>query len=160
MGSGLKVNSKKSLILDVHMEESFLISLTTKVKCGVGSSPMIYLELSLGANPRSKSLWGPTQWLKALWKEAFHLVKAIYVIGGRIILIKAYSANFPVYYMSSFKMPASLTRIFVMIRCKFLLEGVKKKKRFHLLKSNEFLKPKSGGLDIVKFQAMNPPLLG
>lgn len=57
-------------------------------------------------------------------------------------------------------MPASLTRIFVMIRCKFLLEGVKKKKRFHLLKSNEFLKPKSGGLDIVKFQVMNPPLLG
>jgi hypothetical protein len=50
--SGLKVNFFKSSLLGINVEESFLEGAATFLNCKIGSLPMKYLGIPIGANPR------------------------------------------------------------------------------------------------------------
>ncbi|PNX97042.1 cytochrome p450 [Trifolium pratense] len=57
--SGLKVNFFKSKLFGINVEDDFLSSATSFLKCNIGRLPFIYLGLPVGANPRRLSTWNP-----------------------------------------------------------------------------------------------------
>ena len=81
-------------------------------------------------------------------------------LGERITLIKACLSNIPVYYMSLFKMPKVVVERLDLICRNFLWEGKSNKKKLHLMKWSEVIKPKScGGLGLGDLKYKNAALL-
>lgn len=66
-------------------------------------------------------------------------------LGRRITLIKACLSNIPVYYLSLFKMPKAAMERLDRIRRNVLWEGKSDRKKLHLRKWSEVIKPKWNG---------------
>nr|XP_023874078.1 uncharacterized protein LOC111986630 [Quercus suber] len=100
--TGLKVNTLKSEMIpigevpNVHVLAKFL-------GCWIGSLPMTYLGMPLGASYKSPSVWNPilerTERKLARWKKMY-LSK-----GGRLTLLKSTLSSLPTYYLSLFTIP-------------------------------------------------------
>lgn len=79
---------------------------------------------------------------------------------GRITLIKSVFMNLPVYYLSIFEMPIGIARKIEQMFRKFLQGDKEAKRKIHLVKWEEVIKPKSeGGLGIVPLRVRNHALL-
>lgn len=95
--SGLKINLVKSELFQVG-EDCDIDSLTWILGCEIGCLPASYLGLPLGANYKSKVIWGlvinKISLRIDLWKAPL-LSK-----GGRLTLIKASLAVMPNYFLS------------------------------------------------------------
>ncbi|RVW54319.1 Protein RETICULATA-related 1, chloroplastic [Vitis vinifera] len=89
--------------------------------CKVGSLPVKYLGLPLGARHKALSTWdGVEERMRrrlALWKRQY-LSK-----GGRITLIKSTLASIPIYQMSIFRMPKSVVKRLEKLQRDFLWGG-------------------------------------
>lgn len=59
MVSGLKINFHKSMVCGIGVEEGLTKEFAKKLNCLSQKSPLTYLGLPLGANPRSNSTWKP-----------------------------------------------------------------------------------------------------
>ena len=97
--TGLKVYVGKSEILPLG-EVSNLDALAHILCCKVGSLPMSYLVMPLGAHYKDSSIWNPIieRMEKKLsgWKHLY-LSK-----GGRLSLLKSTLSSLPTYYLSLF----------------------------------------------------------
>lgn len=62
--SGLKVNFK-SMLVGVNISESWLVEASSILNCKVGQVPILYLDLSIGGDPRRL----------AFWDHALHTIK-------------------------------------------------------------------------------------
>ena len=100
--TGLKVNALKSemvpigVVPNVHVLVEFL-------GCQIGSLPMTYLGMPLGASHKSPPIWN-----LILEKIECKLVgwKMMYLSkGGRLTLLKSTLSNLPTYYLSLFTIP-------------------------------------------------------
>ena len=84
---GLKINTSKTILLGLGIEEQFVTSLANSMGCEVGLWPTTYLGMPLGGHPCSRIFWEPVlnKVVKRLdgWKMTF-LSK-----GGRLTLIEA-----------------------------------------------------------------------
>ena len=101
--TGLKVNVGKSEIVPVG-DVGDLNGLAHILCCKVGTLPMRYLGMPLGAHYKDSSIWNPIiekmeKWL-AGWKRLY-LSK-----GGRLILLKSTLSSFPTYFLSLFTIPS------------------------------------------------------
>ena len=100
--TGLMVNVHKSEmipigeVVDVHVWAEIL-------GCRVGTLPMSYLGMPLGASHNSPSIWNPIlekiEWKLAGWKKLY-LSK-----GGRLMLLKSTLSSLPTYFLSLFTIP-------------------------------------------------------
>lgn len=101
------------------------------------------MGLPIEANPRSKALWDPVvekfEKILSMWK------RQCLSLGGRITLIKATLSNLPIYYMSIFKMPRLVLDKLDHLRRSFLWKGRSDKRKLHLMKWSEAVKPKYAG---------------
>ena len=92
--SGLRINLDKSEIIPVGEVEE-MEEMAAELGCRVGSMPLVYLGLPLGAPNKATSVWdGVEERVRrrlALWKCQY-ISK-----GGRLILIKSTMANMPLY---------------------------------------------------------------
>jgi hypothetical protein len=104
--SGLKVNFFKSKLIGINVEECFIDSAASFLKCVVGQLPFIYLGLPVGANPRRLSTWNPVieviQKRLASWKNKY------VSLCGRVVLLNSVLSAIPVFYLSLFKMPVGV----------------------------------------------------
>ena len=104
---GLRINLAKSEILSVGEVEE-VDEMAVELGCRVGQLPAVYLGLPLGAPNKASSVWdGVEERVRrrlALWKHQY-ISK-----GGRITLIKTTMASVPLYQMSLFRMPKTVTR--------------------------------------------------
>ena len=101
--TGLMVNVHKSEmvpigeVVDVHVWAEIL-------GCRVGTLPMSYLGMPLGASHNSPSIWNPIlekiEWKLAGWKKLY-LSK-----GGRLMLLKSTLSSLPTYFLSLFTIPS------------------------------------------------------
>ena len=97
--TGLKINVGKSEIVPVG-DGGDLNGLARILCCKVGTLPMRYLGMPLGAHCKDSSIWNPIiekmeKWL-AGWKRLY-LLK-----GGRFILLKSTLLSLPTYFLSLF----------------------------------------------------------
>ena len=141
--SGLKINISKSMRVGIGCPDETMQALAIKLNYRYGKLPFIYLGLPIGAKARSKTLWDPV--IEKCKKNLSFWKKRYLSIGGRITLINACLSNLLVYYMSLFKMPKVVIERLDRIRRDFLWDGQGDKKKLHLMKWSEVIKPKSSG---------------
>ena len=100
--TGLKVNVHKSEMVpmrefvDVH-------ALVEILGCRVGTLPMSYLGMPLGASRNSPSIWNPILEKferKLAWWKKLYLSK-----WGRLMLLKSTLSSLPTYFLSLFTIP-------------------------------------------------------
>ena len=98
--SGLKINFHKSIVCGVGISDSKVLNLSFVLNCKVQKLPLLYLGLSLGANPKRKSTWQPVvdkvRKKLSLWK------REELSFAGRLTLIKSVVSCLPLYYILVF----------------------------------------------------------
>ncbi|CAN1788099.1 Putative ribonuclease H protein At1g65750 [Linum perenne] len=156
--SSLKVNVHKSIMYPIS-EVGDGQRLADILGCSLGSFPVTYLGLPIGANTANKQLWDLVVTVVRSWLDSW---KARFLsFGGRITLLKSVMSQLPIYYMSLFKAPVSVITEIERIQKRFLWEGCGDAKRPHLIWWEVVKEPKYlGGLGVLDLRKMNMALLG
>ncbi|RVW87835.1 putative ribonuclease H protein [Vitis vinifera] len=157
--SGLKVNLDKSNIYGINLEQNHLSRLTEMLDCKASGWPILYLGLPLGGNPKASGFWDPV--IERISRRLDGWQKAYLSFGGRITLIQSCLTHMPCYFLSLFKIPASVAAKIERMQREFLWSGVGEGKRDHLVNWDVVCKPKSrGGLGFGKISMRNVALWG
>ena len=118
LASGLKIKFHKSRLVGINVQSSTIGCFTKTLNCIQMEVPFKYLELEVGGNPRKKHLWDPViTKLKArlsVWKGRF------LSMAGRICLINSVLTAIPLFYLSLFRVPASVCKRIISIQTRFL----------------------------------------
>ncbi|RVW34503.1 putative ribonuclease H protein [Vitis vinifera] len=153
------VNLDKSNIYGINLEQNHLSRLAEMLDCKASGWPILYLGLPLGGNPKTSGLWDPV--IERISRRLDGWQKAYLSFGGRITLIQSCLTNMPCYFLSLFKIPASVAAKIERMQRDFLWSGVGEGKRDHLVNWDVVCKPKSrGGLGFGKISIRNVALLG
>ena len=74
--------------------------------CKASDWPILYLGLPLGGNPKASGFWDPV--IERISRRLDGWQKAYLSFGGRITLIHSCLSHIPSYFLSLFKIPASV----------------------------------------------------
>jgi hypothetical protein len=156
--SRLRINLGKSELVPIG-EVDDVESLAHILRCRIGSLPMTYLGLPLGASFKSFSIWNgvieKVERRLASWKKLY-LSK-----GGRVTLIHSTLSNIPTYYLSLFPILVSVAKKFERLQMEFLWNGMWDETKFHLVNWHRVFSPiKVGGLGVCNIIKFNQALLG
>ena len=156
--SGLRINLAKSELIPVG-EIDNVEEMAVELGCRIGSFPVKYLGLPLGARHKALPMWdGVEERLRrrlARWKRQY-LSK-----GGRITLIKSTLVSIPIYQMSIFRMPKSVVKRLEKLQRDFLWGGGNTGRKIHLVNWKVVCTQKDkGGLGIRRMGLLNKALLG
>ncbi|GKA57899.1 putative RNA-directed DNA polymerase [Tanacetum coccineum] len=156
--SGLKVNlSKSRLGIGVYLSE--VIDVANSVNCSHDNLPFCYLGLPVGKSMYKKENWSEV--LDGFSSRLSSWKSRMLSIGGRLTLSKAILGSLPLYYLSLFRAPSSVLKMFETKRRRFFwgfkddTKGISWVKWESVLQSFE-----NGGLGIGSIKAKNLSLLG
>ncbi|WKA00162.1 hypothetical protein VitviT2T_018548 [Vitis vinifera] len=156
---GLKVNLDKNNIYGINLEQNHLSKLAELLDCKAFRWPIPYLGLPLGGNPKACGFWDPV--IERISKRLDGWQKVFLSFRGRITLIQSCLTHMPYYFISLFKIPASVATKIERLQREFLWLGVGEGKRDHLVSWDIVCKPKAiGGLGFGKIALRNVTLLG
>ena len=114
---GFHINYNKSVLIPFRCAKDWVEEMKLVLRCTLDNLLIRYLGIPLGANPKKISTWEPiiekVQARIAMWKAKF------LSIVGRLVLIKFILNNLPLYYLSLFKMPKSMTRKIISVQRSF-----------------------------------------
>ena len=128
--TGLGVNMSKSEL--VPMGEVLNVShLAGTLCCRIGSLPMSYLGLPLGASFKASSVWNPI--LEKIERRLAGWKKLYLSKGGRITLLKSTLASLPTYYLSLFTIPKHVDARIEKLQRNFLRGGWGDDLKHHLV---------------------------
>ena len=114
---GLRVNVGKSEIVPVG-EVGNLNVLAHALCCKVGSLPMTYLGMPLGAHYKDSSVWNP---IIENMERQLSSWKCLYLSkGGRLTLLKSTLSSLPTYFLSMFTIPQAMATRLERIQRNFL----------------------------------------
>ena len=117
------------------------------------------MGLPLGGNLKACGFWDPV--IKRISRRLDGWQKTYLYFGGRITLIHLCLSHIPSYFISLFKIPASVAAKIERLQRDFLWSGVGKGKRDHLISWDVVCKLKAkGGLGFGKISLRNLTLLG
>ncbi|RVW12452.1 LINE-1 retrotransposable element ORF2 protein [Vitis vinifera] len=157
--SGLKVNLDKSNLFGINLDQNHLSRLALLLDCKASNWPILYLGLPLGGNPTACGFWDPV--IERISRRLDGWQKAYLSFGGRITLLHSCLSHIPSYFLSLFKIPASVAAKRERLQRDFLWSGVGEGKRDHLVRWEAVCKPRIiGGLGIGKIPLRNRALLG
>jgi hypothetical protein len=105
--SGLCINFHKSGLVGVNVDEMFIVGISGVLKCRGDTLPINYLGLPLGSNPNRISTWKPV--LSKIHGRLGSRKDRLLSLVGRACLIKSVLAATPLYYMSIFCIPKTVT---------------------------------------------------
>ncbi|RVX19456.1 LINE-1 retrotransposable element ORF2 protein [Vitis vinifera] len=142
--SRLKVNLDKSNMYGINLGQDHLHRLAELLDCKALGWPILYLGLPLGGNPKSGSFWDPV--IERISSRLDGWQKAYLSFGGRITLIQSCLTHMPCYFLSLFKIPASMAGRIERLQRDFLWSGVGEGKRDHLVSWDVVCKSKMKGV--------------
>ncbi|KAL4383574.1 hypothetical protein GQ457_15G020780 [Hibiscus cannabinus] len=154
--SGLKLNLLKSKLIGVNVVNNVIDSWANLLHCKRENLPCSYLGLPLGATKNSIHLWAPIverfEQKLAGWKSR------CLSFAGKLVLVKSVLASVPIYFISSFAIPATIKSLLSKLIARFLW-GSLDKKAIHWVSWETMCLPKSrGGLGLVDFGIKNRAL--
>ncbi|KAJ9701108.1 hypothetical protein PVL29_006452 [Vitis rotundifolia] len=156
---GLKVNLDKSNLFGINLDQNHLSRLALMLDCKISDWPISYLGLPLGGNPTASGFWNPV--IERISRRLDGWQKAYLSFGGRITLVHSCLSHIPSYFLSLFKIPASVAAKIERLQRDFLWSGVGEGKRDHLVSWDAVCKPRvKGGLGFGKIPLRNRALLG
>ena len=129
--SGLKVNLDKSNLFGINLDQNHLSRLALLLDCKASDWPILYLGLPLGGNPTACGLWDPV--IERISRRLDRWQKAYLSFGGRITLVHSCLSHIPSYFLSLFKIPASVAAKVERMQRDFLWSGVGEGKEIILL---------------------------
>ena len=100
--TGLKVNVQKSEMVPIE-EVDDVHALAKILGCRIGTLPMSYLGMPLGASHKSPSIWNPI--LEKIERKLAGWKKLYLSKGGRLTLLKSTLSSLPTYFLSLFTIP-------------------------------------------------------
>ena len=100
--TSLKVNAMKSEKMVPIGEVNNVNALTEILGCRIGTLPMTYLGMPLGASHKSPTIWNPI--LEKIERKLARWKKLYLSKGGRLTLLKSTLSSFPK-YLSLFTIP-------------------------------------------------------
>ena len=103
--TGLKVNVGKSEIVLVGDVRN-LNALARTLCCKVGTLPMRYLRIPLGAHYKDASIWNPI--IEKMEKMLFGWKRLYLSKGGKLTLLKSTLSSLPTYFLSLFTIPQAV----------------------------------------------------
>ena len=113
----------------------------------------------MGGNPKACGFWDPV--IERILRRLDEWQKAYLFFGGRITLIQSCLIHMPSYFLSLFKIPASVSAKIERLQRDFLWSGVGEGKRDHLVSWDVVCNSKAkGGLGFGKISIRNFALLG
>ncbi|WJZ97307.1 hypothetical protein VitviT2T_015918 [Vitis vinifera] len=130
--SGLKVNLDKSNIYGINLDHAHISRLVETLGCKASGWPILYLGLPLGGNPKAGGFWDPV--IERISRRLDGWQKAYLSFGGRITLIQSCLTHMPCYYLSLFKLPASVAAKIERLQRDFLWSGIGEGKKDHLVR--------------------------
>ena len=104
--SRLKVNLEKSNIYGINLAQNHLSRLAELLDCKASGWPILYLGLPLGGNPKACGFWDLV--IERISRRLDGWQKAYLSFGGRITLIQSCLTHVPCYFLSLFKISASM----------------------------------------------------
>ena len=147
--SGLKINLEKSTISGINTRQEVLSSLALVLECRVSEWPLSYLGLPLGGNLKTIGFWDPV--VERISRRLDGWKKAYLSLGGRITLIQSCLSHIPSYFLSLFKIPASIASKIEKMQRDFIWSGAEEGKKDHLIRWDVVCSPKElGGLGFGK----------
>ncbi|RVX15688.1 Transposon TX1 uncharacterized 149 kDa protein [Vitis vinifera] len=104
--------------------------------------PILYLGLPLGGNPRAGGFWDPV--IERISRRLDGWKKAYLSFGGRITLIQSCLTHMPCYYLSLFKLPASVAAKIERLQRDFFMVRDWEGKKDHLVRKWLWRYPREG----------------
>ena len=151
---GLKVNVLKSELVPIG-EVNNVHALAEILDCQIGSLPMTYLGMPLGASHKSPFIWNPI--LEKINRKLAGWKKLYLLKDGRLMLLKRTLFSLPTYYLSLFTIPSHVANKIEKMEMDFLWGDSKA----HLVGWDKVCAPKTnGGLGVRKLTTFNKALLG
>ncbi|RVW28428.1 putative ribonuclease H protein [Vitis vinifera] len=159
MLEGFSVNLDKSNLYGINLDQDHLFRLALMLDCKVYDWPILYLDLPLGGNPKACGFWDPV--IERILRRLNEWKKAYLSFGGKITLIHSCLSHIPSYFLSLFKIFASMAAKIERLQRDFLWSGAEECKRDHLISWDIVCKPKAkGGLGLGKISLRKFILLG
>ena len=155
---GLKVNVGKNDIVPKG-ELRNLNVLARVLCCKVGSLPMIYVGMPLGAHYKDSSIWNPI--IEKMERRLSGWKRLYLSKGDRLNLLKSTLLSLPTYFLSLFTIPQAMAGRLEMIQRNFLWEASEKVFKYPLVAWEDVCMPvEVGGLGIRRIGLFNQALLG
>ena len=149
--TGLKVNALKSEMVPIG-EVPNIHFLAEILGCQIGSLPMTYLGMPLGASHKSPNVWNPI--LERIERKLAGWKKLYLSKGGRLTLLKSTLSSLPTYYLSLFTIPTHVANKIERLQRDFLWGDSKT----HLVGWNKACAPlENGGLGVRKLTTSTKP---
>ena len=152
--TGLKVNVHKNEMVPIG-EADDVQALADILGCRVGTLPMSYHDMPLGASHNSLSIWNPI--LEKIERKLAGWKKMYLSKRGRLMLLKSTLSSLPTYFLSLFTIPTYVVNKIEKLHRDFLWGDSK----YHLVGWDKVCAPiANGGLGIKKITTFNKALLG
>lgn len=121
MMAGLKINFMKSGIFVINGDEDIIMQYASLFDCQIGTFPMLYLGVPVSHNRLHIADWKKLE--EKLDKRLDSWKGSSLSVAGRITLINACLSNSPIYHMSMYLLPKTITGNLDKKRKKILWQG-------------------------------------